>query len=182
MKTPKSARLKLIVQSGSQKGKEFTFENGDEIVIGRGRYANLSIHDKQASRRHARIYAENRDLFIEDLDSINGTFVNGRSVKDQKLAPNDAVEITNLRLLVCSTQDDTVYLTELAQPAPGFENLGETQVFLLSRQLKEDTLFNTIEHLVSEKKTGTIIVQVSWDTGRIFLREGRIMAASLGTP
>lgn len=55
-------------------------------LIGRERKAAMSIQDKRLSRRHAAIqYREHRGFYLIDLNSTNGTFVNGEPVRQQVL-------------------------------------------------------------------------------------------------
>jgi len=62
---------------------------GRTIVVGRAAECDLSIQDPTVSRRHAEIELVDGELRIQDLGSTNGTFLNGRKVKDA-LAPPGA--------------------------------------------------------------------------------------------
>jgi class 3 adenylate cyclase len=63
-------------------------------VLGRGD-ADVVIDDQEISRRHALIRAGGDWLEIEDLDSLNGTWVNGRRIQSARLGPGDVVKIGN---------------------------------------------------------------------------------------
>jgi hypothetical protein len=66
----------------------------DEYLIGRDASNPISIADNSISSRHARIIRGSDGFFIEDLQSRNGTFVNGGKVTDRRLlANNDLVRI-----------------------------------------------------------------------------------------
>src|SRR5271166_777863 len=73
-------------------GKESVFEREiHQIVIGRPKYG-LSVDldltpDQGVSRPHARIWAENDQYWIEDLNSINGTTVDGKPIKGKGRIP-----------------------------------------------------------------------------------------------
>lgn len=58
---------------------EYTFDSG-ELVVGRSRQCDIVIPSENVSRRHARIYTTSGGLAIEDLQSANGVFVNGRRI------------------------------------------------------------------------------------------------------
>ena len=60
--------------------------------IGRQSDSHLVLRDNRASRNHARIVAEHGELFIEDLNSSNGVYVNGTVISRQKLANSDRIE------------------------------------------------------------------------------------------
>jgi VWFA-related protein len=82
-------RLRLSEQGTVQ---EFTIEQ-PETVLGRDPKNPIVVHDPMASRRHARIVAENGEFWIEDLQSLNGTKVNGEAVTRHKLANGDQITI-----------------------------------------------------------------------------------------
>ena len=82
--------------------------DGDEIVLdtqsltfGRGRTNDIPLpEDEYASTRHARIEPRRDGIWVEDIGSTNGTFVNGiRLTRERRLAPGDVVRIgeTDLR-------------------------------------------------------------------------------------
>lgn len=63
-------------------------------VIGRDKDCTIPIDDKQASRKHTRIFFDGRGFFVEDLGSTNGTFVNGvRIGRRTPLKPGDVLRI-----------------------------------------------------------------------------------------
>jgi pSer/pThr/pTyr-binding forkhead associated (FHA) protein len=60
-----------------------------ELLIGKqGEYV---VTDAYVGRRHARLIREDDGLYIEDLDSTNGTFVNGKSIKRKKISASDKI-------------------------------------------------------------------------------------------
>jgi phosphoserine phosphatase RsbU/P len=63
------------------------------VLVGRGTYNHVVLDDPHLSRQHARLAPERDGCVIYDLNSVNGTFVNGVAVKRQRLAPNDLVSI-----------------------------------------------------------------------------------------
>lgn len=70
----------LIAQTGSQAGERWNLSQ--PLVIGRGPECDVVVPDRQVSREHARVSPGEGGIWIEDLDSKNGTHVNG-----QRLAP-----------------------------------------------------------------------------------------------
>ena len=63
------------------------------ITLGRSRECDVTVQDANVSRRHAEIRQEGATYWIVDLDSTNGTEVNGRRVQRAKLADGDVVTI-----------------------------------------------------------------------------------------
>jgi pSer/pThr/pTyr-binding forkhead associated (FHA) protein len=72
----------LTQRTGPTPGKIFTLSQ-EEITIGRETTNALPISDPEVSRRHARISFQNGYYILEDLNSTNGTFVNGRRLVGQ---------------------------------------------------------------------------------------------------
>src|SRR5262249_24053718 len=63
------------------------------FVCGRAARADVRLDDRQISRSHARIKVDATSAFIEDLQTVNGTLVNGREVRArQRLKAGDTVQ------------------------------------------------------------------------------------------
>ena len=73
-------QLILTVLAGPQMGWSRVMDRS-EIVVGRGEGSDLLLNDQGLSRRHCRLVLEGSEVFIEDLESSNGTFVDGQLVK-----------------------------------------------------------------------------------------------------
>jgi serine protease Do len=81
----------LLVSDGPLAGRRFAI--GDGLIVGR-QDADLLLDDPQVSRRHAVVRPVDGHLEIEDLGSINGTFVNGARVDGpRRLSPGDEIAI-----------------------------------------------------------------------------------------
>jgi two-component system cell cycle response regulator len=72
-------RASLVVLAGPRVGTLVRIE-GRELIIGRSLRAELCVDDDGVSRHHARIRPGDGGIWIEDLESRNGTFVNGVKV------------------------------------------------------------------------------------------------------
>jgi sigma-B regulation protein RsbU (phosphoserine phosphatase) len=74
---------------------------GDSLVVGRAGACDLALADPFLSRQHSRIFRVGERLFVEDLGSRNGTFVNGRLIAGPtELRAGDAIEISGSTLTV----------------------------------------------------------------------------------
>lgn len=69
----------LYVVNGSDEGRSFDLK-GDTIYIGRSPDNDIQIKDRFVSRKHLRIFRKGSKYFIKDLESKNGTFINGKQI------------------------------------------------------------------------------------------------------
>ncbi|MDR3352300.1 MAG: FHA domain-containing protein [Zoogloeaceae bacterium] len=77
--------------------KEFHLDK-PRITIGRKAHNDIQIENPAISGEHAVIITLLSDSFIEDLDSTNGTMLNGRVIRKQALKHNDVIEMAKYRL------------------------------------------------------------------------------------
>ena len=71
----------LIVSDGPDEGRRLAIpENG--AIIGRTRRCDIRLNDPGLSRRHCRFFFKEGKLWVADLDSSNGTVLDGNSVKE----------------------------------------------------------------------------------------------------
>lgn len=68
-----------------------------QLSIGR-QNADILINDNTVSRIHAIITTENGSYFLQDNNSTNGTFVNGRRVSQSPLKPGDLIRLGNIEI------------------------------------------------------------------------------------
>jgi pSer/pThr/pTyr-binding forkhead associated (FHA) protein len=85
-------RLVLALPGGSS--QEFTLAKA-AIVLGRATTSDVVLRDWAVSRSHARIDRTARGYEVTDLESVNGTFVNGVRTSDAVLAPGDELRLGN---------------------------------------------------------------------------------------
>jgi VWFA-related protein len=86
----------LTVMNGRQSGQQVQVQEFG-VLIGRTE-GQLILQDETVSRRHARIYFENGKYNIEDFNSTNGTFVNGRRISASSVNPGDIIRVGNIEL------------------------------------------------------------------------------------
>jgi pSer/pThr/pTyr-binding forkhead associated (FHA) protein len=70
---------KLVVTAGDKVGTEIAL-SGRQLTIGRAGDSDLIVDDEYASTHHAKLVFINGDWLIQDLDSTNGTFLDGQKV------------------------------------------------------------------------------------------------------
>ena len=76
----------LCIEEGPSRGVEVEVPEGGHIVAGRSRQCELSLRDEQASRMHFRADFIDGELRITDLESQNGTWVNGKKISAMTVA------------------------------------------------------------------------------------------------
>lgn len=94
---------RLIVRSAD--GAERTHEiRGEETLIGRTATSHVRLADLATSREHATISWERGRYVIEDLQTTNGTRVNGKRVRSAELSDGDEIQLgqTLIRFEECS--------------------------------------------------------------------------------
>ena len=96
---------RLTAISGRLKGSVFTIE-ALPVVIGRDTTATLCIADASVSRRHSQIQKEAEQFVIQDLESLNGTFINDVPVKQRKLQHGDRVRIGDSQFIFLLQDSD----------------------------------------------------------------------------
>jgi len=93
-------RLVVLASPALDDGDEITLDSSP-ITIGRGPTNDVPLpNDEYASTRHVRVEPRRDGIWVEDIGSTNGTFVNGiRLTRERRLAPGDVLRVgeTDLR-------------------------------------------------------------------------------------
>ena len=88
----------LVVRSGGGRaGESFTVDR-DRMSIGRTPDAAVFLDDVTVSRNHALIVRRRDGLYIDDLGSLNGTYVNRQRVDSRRLEDGDELQIGKYKL------------------------------------------------------------------------------------
>ena len=77
---------KLVITEGEKAGGEIAL-SGRQLTIGRAGDSDLIVDDEYASTHHAKLVFINGDWMIQDLDSTNGTFLDGQKVTTPQTVP-----------------------------------------------------------------------------------------------
>jgi FHA domain len=72
-------RLEVVAAMGHQPGTNFDVGNG--ATLGRSDGADINVNDPFASSAHARIFPRGDFMYVEDMGSTNGTYLNGRQIR-----------------------------------------------------------------------------------------------------
>ncbi|MCC6905396.1 MAG: FHA domain-containing protein [Anaerolineae bacterium] len=100
----------VVMTQGALRGHQWVMYS-DELVIGRGATCDIVLPERAVSREHARIWREGRRFLVQDLDSKNGTFVNGQPASDPvELHEGDELQIALAVTLRFISQEATMPL------------------------------------------------------------------------
>jgi diguanylate cyclase (GGDEF)-like protein len=104
-RSPRPDRAHLIVLAGESLGQMFRVERS-EMVIGRAADAAIRLQDDGVSRHHARIVEVQGELCVEDLQSANGTLLNGHRIRSAVLRDGDKIQMGSTTILKFTYADE----------------------------------------------------------------------------
>lgn len=168
--------------SGKYQGGEFPIVNDKPIIVGRSSDLDMVLVEDMVSRKHARITMQQDQIWIEDLGSTNGTFVNGEKIKRARLKEGDRVLIGTSILKVIAGEGSRADSTDAAKQ--NLENVAAarrtTQARTMSGSIEEVPLPDLLQLFATSKKSGVLVIRTETDdVGKIFMRKGVIYYASI---
>lgn len=127
----------FVAREGELVGQRWTIDT-DPFIIGRGNDCQIMLPERQVSRHHVKITQQGNVYLLHDLDSKNGTYLNGVQLKGStKLQDGDEVQIALCVKLLFVGSDATLPLTFDVPTPAGNMVLDEQQraVFISGREL-----------------------------------------------
>ncbi len=88
----------LVIRSGGGRSGEAFNVGGDRMTIGRSPDAEIFLDDVTVSRNHALLVRRRDGLYIDDLGSLNGTYVNRRRIESHRLRDGDELQVGKYKL------------------------------------------------------------------------------------
>ncbi len=116
--------LVLNILSGPQAGQSFPLDK-PQLIIGRSLQADIVIESSQVSKKHAQLNIKNQGVYLTDLNSRNGTFVNGVQVHQQIIKESDKITLHDV-VITITKQAMTVAPSSVDFAAP--QSLGHLAV------------------------------------------------------
>lgn len=194
MTVARASSYALRFVGGAHKGGEFPLRPNREIIIGRGSEYDMVLDEDLVSRRHARISTFHGQIILQDLQSTNGTFVNGERITVARLKPGDKVLIGNSAMELVESDRapisfppgeaaatfDPGAATRHGKEAPvGATVDGDP---FLSGRIPDGGVgvADLVELYHGNRRSGVLTLRDPAGTeGRIFLREGNVYYATL---
>jgi signal transduction histidine kinase len=97
----------LFVIQGRDQGTRFPLDE-PAVTIGRGTSNSVQLHDTEVSREHVEMHRHGDVFILRDLNSSNGTYVNGKRVDEYELASGDQLQVGRTLLLYTGITEDHV--------------------------------------------------------------------------
>ena len=92
----------LVIRSGGGRAGESFPLDGERLTVGRRPDSDIFLDDVTVSRDHAVLVRRGSDYFLDDLGSLNGTYVNRRRIESHRLADGDELQIGKYKLAYLS--------------------------------------------------------------------------------
>jgi pSer/pThr/pTyr-binding forkhead associated (FHA) protein len=166
--------------SGKYQGGEFPLRMNREIVIGRSSDLDMVLVEDMVSRKHAKIETTDVDVFIEDLGSTNGTFVNGEKVSRSRLSEGDRILVgTSIIKMVAVDPAATNNQPSETEARRRLEARQATSGRPMSGVIEEIPLPDLLQLLSTSRKSGVLTIVAPQAVGRIYLRTGQLYYSAI---
>lgn len=169
--------------SGKYQGGEFPLRMNREIVIGRSSDLDMVLVEDMVSRRHAKISSTDSEIFIQDLGSTNGTFVNGEKIAGRaQLQEGDRILVGTSIIKVVGVEGVADQQTEAEarrRLEAGAQQRQATQGRPMSGVIEEIPLPDLLQLLSTSRKSGVLSINNGVSLGKIYLRKGQIYFATI---
>jgi len=173
-------RFALRFISGKYQGGEFPLRMNREIIIGRSSDLDMVLVEDMVSRRHAKISSNEQEVYIQDMGSTNGTFVNGEKVRVSEIKDGDRILIGTsiIKLVTMSGEPNSITETEARSRLVVAGNK-RPPTKSMSGSIEEIPLPDLLQLLSTSRKSGVVVIRSDLGVGKIYLRKGQIYFASI---
>jgi hypothetical protein len=179
---PDKPQYALRFISGKYQGGEFPLRMNREIIIGRSSDLDMVLVEDMVSRRHAKISTNESEVYIQDMGSTNGTFVNGEKVTRSQLQEGDRILVgTSIIKMVAVDPMANAHQSE-AEARRRLEAGAKRQGTVgrpMSGVIEEIPLPDLLQLLSTSRKSGVLTITSQVGVGRIYLRTGAIYFAAI---
>ncbi len=152
--TLKVRKCRLVVTAGAGAGTVLVSEK-ERLRIGKDSDSDLVLGDRTVSRRHAEIVFTEKGYLLTDLDSTNGTFLDGRRVERAFLAPNTVIQLGDTSTVTFSPVEEEI---PIEADADGFF------AGMVGRSMKMRQIFGLLKKIAPMDVS--VIIQGETGTGK----------------
>jgi len=96
----------LLIRTGGGREGEVIGLGSEVLTVGRSPHSDLFLDDVTVSRHHARILHDASGFLVEDLNSLNGTYVNRKRIERHQLLDGDELQIGKFKLAFLEQEED----------------------------------------------------------------------------
>lgn len=152
-----------------------------EIIIGRSSDLDMVLVEDMVSRRHAKITTTDADVYIQDMGSTNGTFVNGEKVSRSRLTEGDRILVGTsiIKMIAVDASVETTSEAEARRRLEAGANRQSTSGRPMSGVIEEIPLPDLLQLLSTSRKSGVLTIAAPHAVGKIYLRKGQIYFAAI---
>lgn len=177
MTPPKGAAKTYALRfiSGKYQGGEFPLPAEGEIVIGRSSELDMVLVEDMVSRRHAKITVTGGQIFIQDLGSTNGSFVNGEKIKRARLNEGDRILVGTSIIKLVATEGPANLNEAKAHLEDVASGKRTSQVRTMTGSIAEVPLPDLLQLFAASKKSGVLVIRTEREVGKVFLDKGRVV-------
>src|SRR5512142_964794 len=176
-------RFALRFISGKYQGGEFPLRMNREIIIGRSSDLDMVLVEDMVSRRHAKISSSDQEVYIQDMGSTNGTFVNGEKIAGRALLhEGDRILVGTSIIKVVAVEGQLANQSEAEarrRLEAGAQQRQATQGRPMSGVIEEIPLPDLLQLLSTSRKSGVLTVNNGVSMGKIYLRKGALYFATI---
>jgi pSer/pThr/pTyr-binding forkhead associated (FHA) protein len=176
-------RFALRFISGKYQGGEFPLRMNREIIIGRSSDLDMVLVEDMVSRRHAKISSTDAEVYIQDMGSTNGTFVNGEKINGRAtLHEGDRILVGTSIIKVVAVEGMIAQQSEAEarrKLEAGAQSRQATQGRPMSGVIEEIPLPDLLQLLSTSRKSGVLSINNGVSVGKIYLRKGQIYFATI---
>ncbi|MEM9492697.1 MAG: DUF4388 domain-containing protein, partial [Myxococcota bacterium] len=174
-------RYALRFISGKYQGGEFPLRMNREIIIGRSSDLDMVLVEDMVSRRHAKITSTASEVYIQDLGSTNGTFVNGEKISRSRLSEGDRILVGTsiIKLIAADMASSSHSEAEARRRLEAGATRQSTSGRPMSGVIEEIPLPDLLQLLSTSRKSGVLTVASERGIGKIYLRKGQIYFAAI---
>lgn len=99
------------IVEGPDKGRKIELKEGTEIILGRSSESDVTLIDPILSRRHCRVDLTSKPFKVFDLESANGSFINGNEITSSSIFNGDKLNIGDTVLVLVIPEEDVLKST-----------------------------------------------------------------------